>query len=137
MSKNPATKLTRDDKLEKQLTKKAINAQPAVCLALAKAAFQATGKYEVALKAFESKDPADQTIVNFPMLIIAEYSKHYKNDKTKAKSVGFGIVNTFITKEMELAKAVARDSEMALTLGEIIQNVQAVNDKKWKPSWIS
>ena len=80
LTKNPATKFARDDKIEKQLLKKGIAAQHLVRLALAKSAFQATGKYEVALNTFESKPTPNQTFANFRPFIFAEFSKHHKND---------------------------------------------------------
>ena len=130
LNKNPATKFAWDDKIEKQLLKKNITAQPLVRLALAKAAFQATGEYEVALKAFKLKLIADQMFANFRTFIVAEYSKHFKNDRTKAKSMGFGIANQAITAQQQLSEEEARKAEMALALNKIVQNVQAASDKK-------
>ena len=70
LHESPAMKLARDDKIEKQLTKKKIAPQPLMCLALAKAAFETTGEYKVALKAFESKPAPDQTFENFARLLL-------------------------------------------------------------------
>ena len=85
LNKNPGTKFAYDVKIEKKLQKKAIGTQPLVWLALAKSAFLANGKYEFAICAFKSKSATDQMFANFCPFVIAEYSRHYKNDKTKAK----------------------------------------------------
>ena len=112
VSENPATKFACDDKIEKQSAKKGINAQPLVCLTLAKSAFKATSKYEVALINFERQPSANQTFAQFCTFIITEFSKHNKSNRTTAKAVGFGIANN------------------ALAMAKIIQNVQKENDKR-------
>jgi hypothetical protein len=89
LNENPAKKFTHNNKTKKQLLKKNIQPQPLVRPALAKAAFQATGEYEVSLHAFESKPSADQTFTIVCQFITTEYSKHFRSDCTKAKSVGF------------------------------------------------
>ena len=130
LTENPATKFAGDNKIEKQQLKKGITSQPLVHLALAKSAFQATGEYKVALNTFKSKPTPDQFFANFRLFIIAEFSKHHKNDKTRAKSVGFGIANQAIEQENKLTDKEAHEAEMALALGEIVQNVQATSNKK-------
>jgi hypothetical protein len=73
---------------------------------------------------------AHQTFVNFCPFIIAEYSKHYKNDRTKAKSVGFGIANNITGQHQTLTTKEVHKAEMALALNKIIQNIQAVSKEK-------
>ena len=113
LNENSATKFAHNDKIEKQLLKKSIAAQPLVHLALVKSAFLATGKYDITICALESKPSADQTFDNFCLFVIAEYSKHYKNDKTKAKSVGFSIANQAIQLEHKLTTGEACEAECA------------------------
>ncbi|KAL7474243.1 hypothetical protein ACHAWX_000022, partial [Stephanocyclus meneghinianus] len=108
LNENPATKFSRDNKIEKQLLKKNITAQPLV-----------TGEYKIALKAFKSKPLATQMFANFCTFIVAKYSKHFKNNCTKAKSMGFGITNQAITTQQELSKEEACNAKMALALNKI------------------
>ncbi|KAL7489366.1 LOW QUALITY PROTEIN: hypothetical protein ACHAW6_016078 [Cyclotella cf. meneghiniana] len=123
LNENPATKFSRDNKIEKQLLKKNITAQPLV-----------TGEYKIALKAFKSKPNATQMFVNFCTFIVAKYSKHFKNNCTKAKSVGFGITNQAITTQQRLSKEEACNAKMALALNKIVQMCRLLATRKWRHS---
>ncbi|KAL7480082.1 hypothetical protein ACHAW6_005786 [Cyclotella cf. meneghiniana] len=116
--------------IEEQLLKKNITPQPPVHLALAKAAFQTTSEYKIMLKAFELKPLTTQMVANFHTFIVTKYSRHFKNDHTKAKSVGFGIANQAITTQKQLSKEEMHKAKMALALNKIVQNVQAASNKK-------
>ncbi|KAL7475762.1 hypothetical protein ACHAW6_001664, partial [Cyclotella cf. meneghiniana] len=89
----PVTMFAQRDKYEHQLVKADIAAQPAMRLAIAMAAFQASGNYDAALCYWEAKPVADKTFANFRPFIQREFTKHIKHDKTTAKSVGKGIAN--------------------------------------------
>ena len=104
----------RDDKIDKQLLKKGLSAQPLIRLVLVKSAFKATGQYEVALNNFEAKPSVDQTFPNFRTFIIIKYSKHAKTNHSTAKLVGFGIANT--AQEANISS----NTEMAMAMAKII-----------------
>ena len=65
VTENPATKFAHDDKIEQQLVKVGLMAQPALCLALAMSAFKATGKYNAQIHKFQAKPTMDKTFDNF------------------------------------------------------------------------
>ncbi|KAL7482009.1 hypothetical protein ACHAW6_007697, partial [Cyclotella cf. meneghiniana] len=89
----PATMFARGDKYEHQLVKAGIAAQPAMKLAVAFAAFQASGKCDAAIHNWEAKPVADKTFTNFHPFIQHKFTKCIKHDKTMAKSVRKGIAN--------------------------------------------
>lgn len=125
VNENPATKFARDDKIEKQLAKWGIDPQPKLRLANAMTAFKKTGSYDAAIREFEAKAAGNKTFDNFRPYIIAEFARSFKQNKTTAKSVNFGIANT--------AKHTAEDDiaeEAAWALTEIVNNVQATQNKQ-------
>jgi len=135
LNENLAKKFTHNNKIKKQLLKKNIQPQPLVRLALAKAALQATGEYELPLRAFESKPSADQTFTIVCQFITTEYSKHFRSDCTKAKSMGFGIANQAVEKTLTAEEQ--REAEMALALERLSKTYKPQATKRWKHLWIS
>lgn len=97
VSEHPATKFARDDKYERQLIKAGLPNQQALRLSLAQASFKATGEYDTQLREFDARPAVDRTFANFRTFIITEYAKRSKGRST-AKSVGFGIANSALTK---------------------------------------
>ncbi len=87
------------DKFERQLLKVWQSKNPELRLAFALATFQASGEFEQpALRDWEAKPKADQTFVNFRVFIQKEFGKQHKQNKTTAKSVGYGIANSITDK---------------------------------------
>ena len=97
VSEHPATKFARDDKYERQLIKAGLPNQQALRLSLAQASFKETGEYDTQLREFDARPAVDRTFANFRTFIITEYAKRSKGRST-AKSVGFGIANSALTK---------------------------------------
>ena len=91
---NSATKFARYDKIEKQLVKAGLTAQPNLCLALAMSAFKSTGEYDTQIHEFKAKSVADKAFANFRPFIINKYAKCTKQHKSTTKSVRFGIAKT-------------------------------------------
>jgi hypothetical protein len=73
-------------------------------LAFALSTFQASGKFEPALRELETKPKADQTFVNFRGFVQKEFGQHNKQNKTTAKSVRHGIANSITDKEVKQIK---------------------------------
>ena len=73
-------------------------------LAFALLTFQSSGEFEPALRKWEAKTKADQTLVNFRVFVQKEFGKHNKQNKTTAKSVRHGIANSITDKELEKIK---------------------------------
>ncbi|KAL7483889.1 hypothetical protein ACHAW6_009529 [Cyclotella cf. meneghiniana] len=81
------------DKYERQLAKCEINAQPALRLAVALSAFEASGEYDAVIHKWNAKATADKTFSNFCPYIQCKFTKCTKHNKATAKSVGRGIAN--------------------------------------------
>ncbi len=67
---------------------------PELQLAFALATFQSAGEFKSALREWEVKPTADQTFTYFRIFMQKEFGKHHKQNKTIAKSVGYGIANS-------------------------------------------
>jgi hypothetical protein len=99
--KAPAAHFTRGDKYERQLLKVGQNKNPELRLAFALATFHASGKFESALREWEVKPKVDLKLANFRVFMQKEFGKHHKQNKTTAKSVGFGIANSVTDNDVE------------------------------------
>ena len=97
LTENPATKFVCNDKIERQLISFGLGDQSNLRLALMLAVFKGTGKYNDSIHEFEAAAP-DKMLANFHPYIVNEYAKKSKNNQSTAKSVGFGIANSAITK---------------------------------------
>ena len=64
-TENPATKFERDDKIEQQIEKVGIPADPQCRLALFKAAVKHSGTFDPAIRKWEAKPKSDQTFTKF------------------------------------------------------------------------
>eukprot|EP00804_Cyclotella_cryptica_P022255 CCRYP_017925-RA/>CCRYP_017925-RA protein AED:0.39 eAED:0.39 QI:0/-1/0/1/-1/1/1/0/386 len=122
----PATMFARGDKYERQLIKAGIAAQPAMRLAVALAAFQASGEYDAAIRDWETKPVADKTFKHFRPFIQREFTKRVKHDKTSAKSVGKGIANQAREEDDTPSEA----DQAAWALAEVASVMQAAQDKQ-------
>ena len=101
---------------------------PVLRLAFALAAFQASGEFEPALRDWEAKPKADQTFVNFRVFIQKEFGKQHKQNKTTAKSVGYGIVNSITDKEVDQIKQL---EAQALFVAELGNSMQVWCTRRW------
>ncbi len=90
-------------------------------LAFALAMFQLSGEFESALREWEVKPTVDQTFANFRVFTQKEFSKHHKQNKTTAKSVGFGIANSVTDKDIEQIEQL---EAQALMIAELASNMQ-------------
>ena len=128
VTENPATKFARDDKIERQLIKAGLATQPNLWLALAMSAFKATGEYDAQIGKFEAKATADKTFDNFRLFIVNKYAKRSKQDKSTAKSVGFGIATTAVAADIPNNDIQA--AEAAWAISEVANAIQAAQDKQ-------
>ncbi len=125
----PAAHFARGDKFERQLLKVGQSKNPALRLAFALATFQASGEFEPALRDWEAKRKADQTFVNFRVFIQKEFGKQHKQNKTTAKSVGYGIANSITDKEVEQIEQL---EAQALFVAELANSMQEQSQKHFK-----
>ena len=125
----PAAHFARGDKFERQLLKVGQSKNPALRLAFALATFQASGEFEPALRDWEAKPKADQTFVNFRVFIQKEFGKQHKQNKTTAKSVGYGIANSITDKEVEQIEQL---EAQALFVAELANSMQEQSQKQFK-----
>ena len=98
----PTTLFERGDKVEKQLEKAGIPAQPQLRLATALCWFQQSGEFDSALETWEAKPTASKTFSAFRVFIQKEFAKRTKRDKQTAKASGRGIANVTTDEEVEL-----------------------------------
>ena len=125
-TENPATKFERDDKIEQQLMKVGIPADPHRRLALFKAAVKRSGNYDPAIREWESKPKADQTFIAFRPFIVKEFAKTTTR-KLTAQATGYGIAN-----HVSSAESFTPDTANLVleTTAELVNAVSAHNDKK-------
>ena len=71
----------------------------------------------------------DQMFANFRVFMQKEFGKHHKQNKTTAKSVGFGIANSVTNKDIEQIEQLAAQ---ALMIAELANNMQEQIQKKFK-----
>jgi hypothetical protein len=117
----PAAQFAQGDKYEHQLLKARQNKNPELRLAFALIKFQASGECKTALHKWEAKAKVDQTFANFCVFMQKEFGKHYKQNKTTAKSTGFGIANSITDKDVEQIKQL---KAQALMIAELANSMQ-------------
>jgi hypothetical protein len=98
-------------------------------LAFALATFQASGEFESALREWEVKSKVDQTFTNFRVFMQKEFGKHHKQNKTTAKSVGFGISNSVTDKDIAQIEQL---KVQALMIAELANSMQEQSQKQFK-----
>ena len=125
----PAAHFARGDKFERQLLKVGQKKNPELRLAFALATFHASGEYEPALRDWEAKPTADQTFVNFRVFIQKEFGKQHKQNKTTAKSVGFGIANSVTDNDVEQIEQL---EAQALMIAELANSMKEQSQKQFK-----
>lgn len=125
----PAAHFARGDKFERQLLKVGQKKNPELRLAFALATFHASGEYEPALRDWEAKPKSDKTFVNFRVFIQKEFGKQHKQNKTTAKSVGFGIANSVTDKNTE---QIDQLEAQAIMIAELANSMQEQNQKQFK-----
>ena len=130
ITENPATKFARDDKIERQLIKAGIKAQPNLRLALNMSAFKGIGKYDAEIREFEAKPTAIKTFDNFCAFIINEFAKRSKQNTSTAKAVGFCIANYAVMTDISDNDIQAAEAAWAIT--KVANAVQAAQDKQSK-----
>jgi hypothetical protein len=89
-TENPATYFARNDKIEKQLTEAGYGDQSKQRLAIALTSFKSSGEYDAALREWDQRTAANKTFKEFRKIIVDEFTKHERRNKSTAKSVKFG-----------------------------------------------
>jgi hypothetical protein len=112
----PTTLFERGDKVERQLEKAGIPAQPELRLATSLCWFQHSGKFDYVLDNWEAKPTAQKTFSNFRVFIQKEFAKRTKRDKQTAKSVGRDIANAAAEQEDELNALAMAEFVNAVTM---------------------
>jgi hypothetical protein len=102
---------------------------PELRLAFALATFQASGEYEAPLREWQAKPPADLTFANFRVFMQQEYSKHHKQNKSTAASVGRGIANS-LTHQPDVQ--IDHFEAQAILLAEVANSIQETSHKQFK-----
>eukprot|EP00804_Cyclotella_cryptica_P022210 CCRYP_017948-RB/>CCRYP_017948-RB protein AED:0.43 eAED:0.43 QI:0/0/0/1/0/0/2/0/229 len=102
---------------------------PELRLAFALATFQASGEYEAPLRKWLAKPRVDRTFTNFRVFMQQEYSKHHKQNKSTAVSVGRGIANSITHKpDVQIDHLEAQ----AILLAEVANSIQETSQKQFK-----
>ena len=115
--------------IRRELLKVGQSKNPELRLAFALATFQASGEFEPALRDWEAKPKADQTFGTFRVFIQKEFGKQHKQNKTTAKSVGYGIANSITDKEVEQIEHL---EAQALFVAELANSMQEQSQKQFK-----
>ena len=71
----------------------------------------------------------DQTFTNFHVFMQKEFGKHHKQNKTTAKSVGFGISNSVTDKDIAQIEQL---KVQALMITELANSMQEQSHKQFK-----
>jgi hypothetical protein len=103
----PTTLFERQDKIEKQLVKAGIPAQTELRLATARAWFEQSGEFGLALERWDALPTANKTLTAFRVMIQKEFAKHNKRDRQTAKGAGRGLANNVTAAEETELQAMA------------------------------
>jgi hypothetical protein len=125
----PAAHFAQGDKYERQLLNVGQRKNPELQLAFALATFQSAGKFKSALCEWEVKPTADQTFANFHIFMQKEFGKHHKQNKTTAKSVGYGIANSITDNTVNQINHL---EVQALIIAELANSMQEQSQKQFK-----
>jgi hypothetical protein len=85
--------------------------------------------FEPALRKWEVKPTADQTFATFCIFMQKEFSKHYKQNKTTAKLVGYGIANSITNKKVDQIEQL---EAQALMIAKHVNSMQEQSQKQFK-----
>jgi hypothetical protein len=125
----PAAHFARGDRYERQLEKAGQSKNPTLRLAFGLATFQKSGEFEASLRTWEEKSARQKTFANFRVFIQKEFAKHYKQNKSTAKSVGHGIANN-VTDEQ--ANQIDTLEAQAMIMAEVANSIAEQNQKQFK-----
>jgi hypothetical protein len=75
------------------------------------------------------KPKLDQTFANFCIFMQKEFGKHHKQNKTKARSVRYGIANSITKKEV---KKIEHLEAQTLMIAELANSMQEQSQKQFK-----
>ena len=114
----PTTLFERGDKVEKQLEKAGIPAQPELRLATSLCWFQQSGEFDYALENWDTKPAMQKTFSKFRVFIQKEFTKR---DRQTAKSSGRGIANAAAEQEAEFN---------AMAMAEFVNAVTTRNNEQ-------
>ncbi|KAL7476598.1 hypothetical protein ACHAW6_002955 [Cyclotella cf. meneghiniana] len=101
---------------------------PKLRLAFALATFQSTGEFDPALRDWHAKRAIDKTFVNFRTFMQAEFGKHFKQNKSTAKSVGHGIANSVTDKQVQQMDNL---EAQAMIFAELANSMQEQTQKQF------
>jgi hypothetical protein len=125
----PAAHFAQGDKYERQLLKVGQRKNPELHFAFALAMFQLAGKFESALREWEVKPTADQTFANFHIFMQKEFGKHHKQNKTTAKSGGYGIANSITNNTVNQINHL---KSQALIIAKLANSMQEQSHRQFK-----
>ncbi|KAL7474264.1 hypothetical protein ACHAW6_000244 [Cyclotella cf. meneghiniana] len=97
----PASYFARGDRYEHQLLKVGQARNPELRLAFTLATFQSSSEFNPALREWDAKGTTDKTFGNLQVFMQAEFRKHHKQNKSRAKLVGHGIANSVMDKQVK------------------------------------
>ena len=119
----PTTLFERGDKIERQLVKAGIPAQPQLRLATALCWFQQSGEFDNAIREWHLKPTAAKTFTAFRVFIQKEFAKRQKRDKQTAKATGRGIANS------AMGQDIPTEAELnAMAMAEFVNAVTTNNN---------
>ena len=124
----PTTLFERGDKIERQLVKAGIPAQPQLRLATALCWFQQSGEFDNAIREWHLKAAAGKTFTAFRVFIQKEFAKRQKRDKQTAKATGRGIANNVMGHDIP-TEAEINAMAMAEFVNAVTTNTNAQMEK--------
>ena len=129
MVEAPVEYFARGDKIEKQLERVGHPKNPVLRLASAETSFEASAKFEPAMRKWDLKARNTKTFVNFRVFIQNKLAKLHKRNKSTAKSVGHGIANAATDKQVE--QQVSQVEATAFAIVEVAHIMQESQDKQF------
>ena len=102
---------------------------PELRLVFALATLQLAGKFKSALREWEVAPTADQTFANFRIFMQKEFGKHHKQNKTTAKSVGYGIANSITDNAVD---QIDHLEAQTLIIAKFANSMQEQSQKQFK-----
>ena len=125
----PAAYFAKGDRFERQLLKAGQQKNPELRLAFALTHFEKTGEFEPAIREWKALPATNKSFANFRVYIQKEFSERRKHDKSTAGSVGRGIANSVIDKQVD---EMERLEAHALLLAELANTLAEQNQKQLK-----
>jgi hypothetical protein len=91
--------------------------------------FEKTGKFKPAIREWKALPTTSKTVAKFPVYIQKEFRERRKHDKSTAGSVGRGIANSVIDKQVD---EMDRLKAQAMLLAEFANTMAEQSQKQFK-----